>query len=215
MTAHTIGITGLINIYGSCNKTSGSKVNRDQLGRPLDDQGRNTTTLGGDPATPDAGNYAPKSSKDTSGRIDPEMGSEVTDPVLNFRPNQQPAGRTEPKMGRDPNSPATLQDLRDFSASQANAAADAAASEGPGFLGSNWGKIATGTGLAGEYAREKINDRESAKARGEPVPPFWSTTTFDPRVDLNKQSAPNTQQQTKESLQNKLFKEFKTFVEKR
>ena len=57
----------------------------------------------------------------------------------------------------------------------------------------------------------KEEDWVSAKERGADVPPFWSTKTFDPTVDLNKLPA----QTTKESLQDKLFNEFKTFVEKK
>ena len=96
-------------------------------------------------------------------------------------------------------------------AQRAQQAAKDAEADKPGFLRRNWGKLATGATLAGEYGREKAQDWASAKERGADVPPFWSTKTFDPTVDLNKLPA----QTTKESLHDKLFKEFKTFVEKR
>jgi hypothetical protein len=184
--------------------TATPKVNRDELGRPLDDQGRNTTTLGGEPITYDAAG-------------NPSIG---TTPKSNF--NRPSSARGEPEAGpnTDPNAPPEW-----FQQWQANQQAQQLPqppvdADKPGILKSI-GKAmynnpikSTAAAAATEYEREKNANWKGAKQTGQLANPdddFWSYQNQIKDFGIK----PELKTPTKESLQNKLFKEFKTFIEKR
>jgi hypothetical protein len=186
------------------NKTTGPKVNRDELGRPLDNQGRNTTTLGGEPITYDAAG-------------NPSIG---TTPKSNFNRPSSARGDTEMGPEIDPNAPPEW-----FQQWQANQQAQQLPqppvdADKPGILKSigkamwNNPKTTAAVATGAEYEREKNANWKGAKAAGQLAHPdddFWSYQNQIKDFGVK----PELKTPTKESLQNKLFNEFKTFVEKK
>jgi hypothetical protein len=182
------------------------KINRDELGRELDDLGRPTRTLGGDPI-----NYGPAPAPSTASTSTSTTVAN-TDKPTQLNPFRGPA--PEPSVY----GPGGIKNFRRDAPVQPDPSKFSGEESAAYKLAKDKydqqvnppGKIATGLAAAGTAAA--LYGPDIAREY-----PNLTTTVVgkDPFNLMKNQPPAGDKEQPKESLQNKLFKEFKTFVEKR
>jgi hypothetical protein len=174
------------------------KINRDDLGRELDDLGRPTRTLGGDPI-----NYGPAPSTTSTSTSTTVANTDKPTQLNPFRgPSPEPSvygpGGIKNFRQDAPFNPEYINYPRGATSAEKDAMFARAQSEYEKQMGWHPGFKTTAAAAAGAAAVKY-------------GPDFVKSYVDTP----NKDQPPADTTQTKESLQNKLFKEFKTFVEKR